>query len=66
MIPAHRGQFAECRVGDIETIGRPWLFEPDVDALVELLKRVASDRAAARAKGMAASADIREHFTWAR
>jgi glycosyltransferase involved in cell wall biosynthesis len=66
LIPAHRGNFAECRVGDIETIGRPWLFEPDVDALVELLKRVASDRAGARAKGIAASAHIREHFTWAR
>ena len=65
LIPAQRGQLAECRVGDLETIGRPWLFEPDMDALVELLKRVASDRAAARAIGMAASAHIREHFTWA-
>ena len=65
LIPARRGQFAECRVGEIETIGRPWLHEPDIDALVELLKRVAGDRAGARAKGMAASAWIREHFTWA-
>ncbi len=38
LIPAQRGQFAECRVGDIETIGRPWLFEPDADVLVELLQ----------------------------
>ena len=29
LIPARRGQFAECRVGELETIGRPWLFEPD-------------------------------------
>ncbi len=65
LIPAERGQFAECRVGEIETIGRPWLFEPDVDLLVELLKRVAGDLPAARAKGVAASAHIREHFTWA-
>ncbi len=65
LIPARRGQFAECRVGDLETIGRPWLYEPDLDALVELLKRVASDRAGARAKGMTASAWIREHFSWA-
>ena len=35
LIPARRGQFAECRVGDLETIGRPWLLEPDLDALVE-------------------------------
>jgi len=66
LIPAERGRFAECRVGEIETIGRPWLFEPDADVLVELLKRVASDPSAARAKGMAASAHIREQFTWAR
>jgi glycosyltransferase involved in cell wall biosynthesis len=66
LIPANRGQFAECRVGEIETIGRPWLFEPAVDALVELMKRVASDRSGARAKGMAASAHIREKFTWPR
>ncbi len=66
LVPAERRHFAECHVGEIETIGRPWLFEPDVDALVELLKRVASDRAEARAKGTAASAHIREHFTWGR
>jgi len=64
LIPAQRGRFAECRVGDIKTIGRPWLFEPDVDVLVDLLKRVAGDLAAAKAKGMTASAHIREHFTW--
>jgi len=65
LIPAERGQFAECRVGEIETIGRPWLFEPDADVLVELLKRVACDRASARGRGMAASAHILENFTWA-
>ncbi len=65
-IPARRGMFAECRVGDLETIGRPWLWEPDQDALVEHLRRVAADPASARAKGSAASAWIREHFTWAR
>jgi glycosyltransferase involved in cell wall biosynthesis/GT2 family glycosyltransferase len=66
VIPARRGEFAESRVGEIETISRPWLFEPDADALVELLQRVAGDRAGARAKGVAASAHIREKFTWAR
>jgi len=66
LIPAHRGQFAECRVGDLETIGRPWLSEPHPDALVEHLRRVAADPASARAKGQAASAWIRERFTWSR
>ena len=55
LIPARRSYFAECRVGDLETIGRPWLFEPDADALVELLRSVASDPAAARVKGAAAT-----------
>jgi glycosyltransferase involved in cell wall biosynthesis/tetratricopeptide (TPR) repeat protein len=66
LIPARRGQFAECRVGDLETIGRPWLSEPDADALVELLRGVAGDPAAARVKGASASAWIRERFTWGR
>jgi glycosyltransferase involved in cell wall biosynthesis len=66
LIPARRGEFAECRVGELETFGRPWLFEPDVDALVELLRGVAADPAAARAKGAAAGAWIRERFTWER
>jgi hypothetical protein len=66
LIPAERRQLAERRVGELETIGQPWLFEPDVDALVGLLKRVASDRAAAWAVGTAASAHIHEHFTWAK
>jgi glycosyltransferase involved in cell wall biosynthesis len=66
LIPVSRGEFAECRVGELETIGRPWLFEPDADALVELLKRVAGNRAEAKSKGMAASAHIRENVTWAR
>jgi glycosyltransferase involved in cell wall biosynthesis len=65
LIPARRGNFAELRVGELETIGRPWLWEPDRDALVENLRRVAADPAAARAKGTAASAWIRENFTWA-
>ena len=66
LIPARRGNFAECRVGDLETIGRPWLWEPDCDALVEHLRSVVADPAAARAKGKAASEWIRERFTWAR
>jgi hypothetical protein len=48
------------------TIGQPWLFEPDADALVDLLKRVVRDRDGARVIGMTASDHIREHFTWVR
>ncbi len=66
LIPARRGNFAEFRVGDLETIGRPWLWEPDGDALVDHLRTVVRDRAGAAARGAAASAWIRERFTWAR
>ena len=65
-IPGRRGNFAECRVGDLETIGRPWLREPDSNALVEHLRSVVADPATAREKGKAASEWIRERFTWAR
>ena len=65
LIPARRGNFAEFRVGDLETIGRPWLWEPDLDALVDHLRTVVRELFAARAKGSAASAWIRGRFTWA-
>jgi len=62
LIPDRPGQFAECRVGELETVGRPWLFEPEVDALVQLLKALAEVPTAARAKVRAASERIRKHF----
>jgi glycosyltransferase involved in cell wall biosynthesis len=64
LLPARRAPVRENRVGDIETVGRPWMWEPDLDALVERLRQVASDPAAAKAKGAAASAWIRQRFTW--
>lgn len=64
LIPLCRAEFPDCRVDKLETVGRPWMWEPDLDALVELLRRAASDPAATRAKGGAASAWIRERFTW--
>jgi hypothetical protein len=42
------------------------MWEPDLDALVELLRRAASDPSASRAKGAAASAWIHDRFTWSR
>jgi glycosyltransferase involved in cell wall biosynthesis len=65
-IPAERRPLEERNVGGLETIDQPWLFEPDADALVELMKRVVSDRDEARAIGTAASDHIREQFTWER
>ncbi len=65
LIPARRVELPECRVGEFATLGRPWLWEPDVKALAEAMRRVASDPASARARGEAAARAIREGFTWA-
>ncbi|MCE9562617.1 MAG: glycosyltransferase, partial [Planctomycetes bacterium] len=37
-IPARLSYFAEERVGDLPTVGRPWLLEPDVRTLTEILR----------------------------
>ena len=65
LVPARRVDLPGDRVGDVETVGRAWLWEPDVGALAELMRRVASDPASARAKGDAAARSIRGRFTWA-
>jgi glycosyltransferase involved in cell wall biosynthesis/tetratricopeptide (TPR) repeat protein len=64
LVPARRVELPECRVGDLETVGLPWLWEPDVEALAGLMREAASDPDAARAKGAAAARHIRERFTW--
>jgi glycosyltransferase involved in cell wall biosynthesis/GT2 family glycosyltransferase len=64
LVPARRVELAQRRVGDVETVGRPWLWEPDIEALVSLMRRVVDRPAEARAKGKAAAASIRERFTW--
>jgi glycosyltransferase involved in cell wall biosynthesis len=52
------------RVGDKETVGQPWLLEPDAAALADALLRVAGNPEEARAKGVKASAFVREQWTW--
>ncbi len=47
-IPSVRRHFDEARVDDWETVGVPWQLEPDVDALVELLREAAGDEGGRR------------------
>ncbi len=56
--------FAERRVGDLETVGRPWLAEPDAEALAAILRHIAAHAEEARAKGAAANAFVRTNLTW--
>ena len=65
LVPATRTALPERRIGDMETVDQPYWAEPDVDALAAALRRVYEDRAAARAVGARAAADIAERHTWA-
>lgn len=64
LIPAKVVHFPEKRVGDLETVDYPWLAEPDLQALKNLLRRVVAHPGEARVKGHAAWKHIRDHFTW--
>jgi glycosyltransferase involved in cell wall biosynthesis/Flp pilus assembly protein TadD len=64
LLPAQRVPFRDNRVGDIETVGRPWLVEPDVAWLRRWIAHVAAHPEEARLKGEAAAEHIRNYFTW--
>jgi glycosyltransferase involved in cell wall biosynthesis/Flp pilus assembly protein TadD len=64
LIPAIKRHFPEPRVGDLETAGLPWLAEPDLDALAELMRYAAANPDEVRRKGERAAAHIRSHLTW--
>ena len=64
LVPARVAFLPAARVGDRETVGRPWVVEPDLDALTDLLQHVATHPDQARAKGQAAGAFVRSHLTW--
>lgn len=63
LIPASVSFLHDNRVGDIATVDRPWLAEPDIDVLRYLLRHVVERRDDAKAKGKLAQRFIREHFT---
>jgi glycosyltransferase involved in cell wall biosynthesis/tetratricopeptide (TPR) repeat protein/predicted O-methyltransferase YrrM len=64
LIPSEVRYFPEHRVGDLETVGRPWLAEPDGEALAAILRDVATHPEEAKAKGAAGSAFVRDRLTW--
>src|SRR5258708_30947694 len=63
-LPSVERHFSEDRVGDLHTVGRPWLAEPDPEALIATLRHVVANPEEARAKGTAASAFVRSRLTW--
>jgi glycosyltransferase involved in cell wall biosynthesis len=64
LIQARRKEFPTNRVGNLGTVNRPWLHEPDLDKLAETLRIVADDPTSAKVKGRAASDHIRSAWTW--
>lgn len=66
LVPARLRYFAERRVSDMETVDRPWLAEPDCEALQSWLGHVVTHPQEARKKGQAGCRHIHRHFTWDR
>ncbi len=64
LIPAREVFLPHRRIGDLKTVGQPWLAEPDRDALIDLLRHVAGHTQEAHSKGQTGAALIRDRFTW--
>jgi glycosyltransferase involved in cell wall biosynthesis len=63
-IASRRVAFPDDRVGDLPTVGRPWLLEPDAVHFVELLRTAASADAAERDRRGAAGRAAAERLSW--
>ena len=64
LIPARKTYLPAKRIGSLQTVSRPWLLEPDEEALQAHLRNVFEHPEEAKAKGRAAGAHIRQHFGW--
>lgn len=64
LITATEARLSEKRVGDMETVDYPWVAEPDVDALAQLMRHVYEHKDEAQSKGKKASEHILTNFTW--
>ena len=62
-IPAKRRGLGH-EISGMKLAGEAWLFEPDVNALVDQLKWVLANREAACAKGQKAGEHVRANWTW--
>jgi len=65
-VPAATLRFPEDRVDHLETVGTPWLAEPDLGALRRAMRRAYEQPEDCRRRGERAAAHAHAHFTWAR
>ena len=56
--------FDEKRIGDLETVDFPWIFEPAADDLVEKLKFAFNNKDKMKELGQEALKSVLEKFTW--
>lgn len=66
LIPAEKRYLPENRIGEWETVGTPYLYEPSMEATARLMREVFENREAAKEKGARAARWIDERFTWAK
>jgi glycosyltransferase involved in cell wall biosynthesis/predicted O-methyltransferase YrrM len=64
-IPSGVREFPQERVGNLETVGRPWCLEPEVPALVEILRAIVGDAKERLQRGAAARRAALE-WSWTR
>ena len=63
-VPARRMPFPECRVDHLETVGRPFLVEPDLDALRTALRWAYEHREECLERGARGAAHAHAHYPW--
>ena len=64
LLPATIQHMTEKKIGDMATVDFPFWANPNRDALIDLLRYVASHREEAQAKGAQAARDIAAYHTW--
>lgn len=64
LVPARVVYLPQRRIDNIETVDYPWVAEPDVDALAQLMRHVYEHPEEARRRGEEASRYVRTEFSW--
>jgi len=65
LVKAVRKQFKEKCIGDRKTVGYPWMFEVEIDALKDKMRYACNHPEEIRALGKEISQDVRDNWTWA-
>ncbi|MEZ6197503.1 MAG: glycosyltransferase family 4 protein [Planctomycetota bacterium] len=63
-VPATRRYLPEDRVGELETSGRPWVAEPDLEALGRLMREALASPGECRRRGRAGRVRVLERMSW--